>query len=310
MSAPAGSGRPPRRRWRRLLWFAPIAIVVVVVVILGAQGLRATEPVQHFLRDFPGRTPLPAAAPVGLPVWLNALHALNALFLLLIVRSGWQVRTTTKPPAYWTRSNTGRFRTRNAPKRISIHLWLHLALDILWILNGIVFLVLLFATGQWMRIVPTSWDVVPNALSAALQYASMNWPTEDGWVNYNSLQLLSYFAIVFVAAPLAILTGVRMSGFWPRDATRLNRIYPIQVARAVHFPVMLVFVAFVIVHVVLVLATGALRNLGHMYASQDATTWTGAAIFAGTVVIMAAAWIAARPILLRPIAALTGKVGR
>ncbi|MFP3802940.1 oxidoreductase, partial [Paraburkholderia sp. SIMBA_027] len=71
-------------------------------------------------------------------------------------------------------------------------------------LNGLIFIVLLFATGQWLRIVPTNWDVFPNALSAGLQYASLNWPLENGWNNYNRLQLLTYFLTVFIAAPLAI----------------------------------------------------------------------------------------------------------
>ena len=66
---------------------------------------------------------------------------------------------------------------------------------------------------------PTSWDVFPNAVSAALQYVSLDWPTENGWVNYNGLQQLAYFATVFIAAPLAIVTGVRMSGIWPKKAT-------------------------------------------------------------------------------------------
>lgn len=33
----------------------------------------------------------------------------------------------------------------------------------LWVLNGIVYVVLLFATGLWQRIIPTSWDVFPEA---------------------------------------------------------------------------------------------------------------------------------------------------
>src|SRR5690606_19398257 len=131
----------------------------------------------------------------------------------------------------------------------------------LWVLNGVVFFVLILVTGQWMRIVPTSWEVLPNALSVAIQYASLDWPTENGWVSYNALQELAYFVTVFVAAPLAIVTGLRMSSAWPRDAARLNRAYPVELARAVHLPVMLYFVGFVIVHVTLVLATGALRNL-------------------------------------------------
>lgn len=304
-TAPAG-----RRRWLHLVWIVPAAVILISAIILIAQWVRSLDPVQSFLQTYPGTTPLPDTAPVGIPPWLNWQHALNALFMLLIIRTGWQVRTVTKPPAYWTRNNRGRFRTRNEPRRISLHLWLHLTLDILWIANGVLYIVLLAVTGHWMRLVPTSWEVVPNAISAGLQYASMDWPTEDGWVAYNSLQVLAYFVVVFVAAPLAIATGVRMSGFWPRDAARLNRLYPIEVARRIHFPVMLFFAVFVVVHVVLVLATGALRNLNHMYAARDEATWLGVVIFGGTVVVMAAAWIAARPLLLRPLAQLTGKVTR
>ena len=171
-----------------------------------------------------------------------------------------------------------------------------------------IFVVLLFATGQWMKIVPTSWAVFPNAISAALQYVSLDWPTENGWVNYNSLQQLAYFATVFLAAPLAIATGVRMSGIWPKNAKTLNRLYPVEWARAIHFPVMLYFVAFIIVHVVLVFATGALRNLNHMYASQDAVNWVGFWIFVASLVVIAAGWVAARPLVLAPIARLFGKV--
>jgi thiosulfate reductase cytochrome b subunit len=297
-------------KWRALIWALPTALVVLLVVVLGAQWLRALPDVASFLSDYPGESAVPAGAPVGFPAWLGWQHFLNAFFLLLIIRTGWIVRSGRKPAAFWTRNNKGLIRTKNAPSRISLDLWLHLSLDALWVLNGIVFYILIFSTGQWLRLVPTSWDVFPNALSAALQYASMNWPTENGWVNYNSLQVLAYFTIVFVAAPLAIITGLRMSGAWPKDATRLNRAYPIEIARAVHLPVMFFFVAFIIVHVTLVLATGALRNLNHMYAMQDGDSWLGFWIFAASVVVMIVAWIAARPLLLRPVAQLTGTLSR
>ena len=169
---------------------------------------------------------------------------------------------------------------------------------------------LLFVTAQWMKIVPTSWEVFPNAISAALQYASLDWPTENGWVNYNSLQQLAYFVTVFIAAPLAVITGVRMSKLWPANAHTLNRIYPVAWARAVHFPVMLYFVAFIVVHVTLVLATGALRNLNHMYASQDAVDWTGFWIFSASILVILVVWVAARPTVLAPIARLFGNVTR
>jgi thiosulfate reductase cytochrome b subunit len=262
------------------------------------------------MADYPGHAELPAGAPTGLPAWLGWQHFLNAFFILLIIRSGWQVRTITRPEANWTRNNKGLIRTKNPPSKISLDLWFHLTMDALWVLNGIVFMVLLMATGQWMRIVPTSLDIIPNALSTALQYASLSWPTENGWLNYNALQVLAYFTTVYIAAPLALATGLRMSGAWPKNAAKLNKVYPIELARAIHFPVMLYFVFFIIVHVALVLATGALRNLNHMYASRDGGSWVGFWIFAASLAVMIAAWFLARPLFLRPVASLTGKVSR
>ncbi len=196
------------------------------------------------------------------------------------------------------------------PEEDQPRLWLHLSLDALWVLNGVVFFLLIFSTAQWMRIVPTSWDVLPNAISAAIQYTSLRWPTENGWVNYNGLQLLRYFITVFIAAPLAVITGIRMSVAWPQGATRLNRLYPVEVARAVYIPLMLYFVLFIIAHVTLVFAAGALRNPNHMYGGRDDESWVGFWFLAGSLVLIVLAWFVARPIILRPIAALLGRVSR
>jgi thiosulfate reductase cytochrome b subunit len=302
---------PTRSRWFALVWVIPLTLAVLAALVLVAQWWRGLPEMQSFLADYPGETELPDGAPVGFPAWVGWQHFLNFLLIVLIIRSGWQVRTTQRPPAYWTRNNKGLIRTKGAPKKISLDLWFHQSLDVLWVLNGLVFYVLLFTTGQWMRLVPTSWDVFPNAFSAALQYVSLNWPTENGWVNYNSLQLLAYFVTVFVAAPLAIITGIRMSGAWSARATRLSKLYPVEWARAVHFPVMIYFVLFIIVHVTLVLATGALRNLNHMYAmTDDPDSWVGFWIFAASIVVTVIAWFAARPLFLRPVAALSGSVTR
>lgn len=297
-------------RWKVLAVWAVVAVVALALVVILAKWARGMEPVQEFLLRYPGHSELPDGAPVGLPAWLGWQHFLNAFFILLIIRSGWQVRTTARPKAYWIRNNTGLFKTRSKPTKISLELWFHLSLDVLWLINGAVFIVLLFATGAWLRIVPTRWDIFPNAVSTALQYASLNWPVENGWVNYNALQVLAYFAIVFVAAPLAVITGVRMSPAWPKGNAALEKIYPMAVARTIHFPVMLFFTGFVIMHVALVLCTGVLRNLNHMFAARDDAGWLGFGIFALSVVAMVAAWFLARPVFLRPIAALTGKVSK
>ncbi len=290
-----------------MLWWAVISVVVLAVVVLVARWLRGLPAVEQFIETYPGVVPPPDGTPVGIPAWLGWQHFLNAFFLLLLVKTGFELRSKRRPPGFWTRDNTRWPRTRRAPRRLGIYLWLHLWVEALWVLVGVSYVVLLFATGQWLRIVPVDWAVIPNALSAALQYASLEWPTEDSWVVYNSLQQLAYFAVVFIASPLAIVSGLRLSSVWPLEGP-LVRGFPERLARAVHYPVMLFFLVFTFVHVVLVFTTGALRKLNQMYAGRDVDDWVGFAVFAASVVVMVAAWVLAKPPLLKRIAAKSGRV--
>ncbi|MFN8085876.1 MAG: cytochrome b/b6 domain-containing protein [Microbacterium sp.] len=284
-----------------LLFAAGMAVVLV-------RWFLSLSFMQDFLVTYPGEYHLPEGAPVGIPAWLGWQHFFNVFLMVLIIRTGLTIRAEKRPAVFWTPR-------RDKKGKVSLTIWFHQSLDLLWIVNGAVFVVLLFATGQWMRIVPTSWEVFPNALSAALQYVSLDWPTENGWVNYNALQQIAYFSTVFLAAPLAIVTGFRMSGLWPKQNAKLNAAYPIEWARKVHFPVMLYFVVFIVIHVALVFATGALRNLNHMYAAQGsvdgvayADNWTGFWMFVASLAVIAGGWIAARPLVLAPIARLFGTV--
>jgi hypothetical protein len=73
---------------------------------------------------------------------------------------------------------------------------------------------------------------------------------------------------------------------------------------------MLAISAFIVVHVALVFSTGVLRNLDVMYAatSRGSASWWGLIVFIGVMVLAAAAWVAARPMFLQPVASLTGRV--
>jgi thiosulfate reductase cytochrome b subunit len=299
-----------RSRWFKLVWIVPTILVLLVAAVLLARWVRELPAVRSFMITYPGQSALPSSAPVGFPAWVEWQHFLSSFFLLFIVRTGWQIRSSKRPSAFWTRDNTRLIRTKNPPVRIGIHVWLHLSVDALWVLNGILFYVLIFATGQWMRLVPTRWDIFPNAVSVGIQYASLNWPMDDGWVNFNALQTLTYFITVFVAAPLAILTGIRMAPGLAGRFRRWDRAFPLRLARGIHYPVMLWFVGFTIVHVTLVLATGALRNLNHMYAGRDDGSWWGFGIFAISLVVMAIAWVAVKPSVLAAIAGKSGTVRR
>ncbi|WP_197412773.1 hypothetical protein [Arthrobacter sp. EpRS71] len=71
----------------------------------------------------------------------------------------------------------------------------------------------------------------------------MDWPLENGWNSYNSLQLLAYFITVFIAAPAALITGLGMS---PALSTRFHRtssVLSIQLARSLHFLVLCWFLS-------------------------------------------------------------------
>ncbi|WP_307723491.1 cytochrome b/b6 domain-containing protein [Microbacterium oxydans] len=301
-SAPT-TGRP-RPTWTQaigVLFGAAALGVLAGAAIAFVRTLLSFPFMQDFLAAFPGEYEPGIAVEPGFAPWIGWQHFFNMFLMVLIIRSGLQVRTEKRPTVFWTPRN-------NAKGKISLNLWFHQSLDILWLVNGVIFVVLLFVTGHWVRIVPTSWEVFPNALSAALQYISFDWPHENGWNNYNSLQQLAYFATVFIAAPLAAITGFRMSGLWPKKAEKLSKAYPVEWARALHFPIMLYFVAFIIAHVALVMLTGFLRNLNHMFASQDAVTWTGFWVFILSLVVIAIGWAAARPLVLAPIAKVFGKV--
>ncbi|MCV7478990.1 cytochrome b/b6 domain-containing protein [Micrococcus luteus] len=299
-------------RLRKALPALAGVVVLALLAVLAARWLRSLDPVADFIATYDGHPVLPEGTPEGMPWWMGWQHFLNMFLMVLIIRTGLQIRHETRPPANFTPTKDGLFSARgNTPKKFSLTIWMHQALDALWLLNGLIFVVLLIATGHWARIVPTDPHVFQHALSAGIQYLSLDWPTENGWVHYNALQMLSYALVVFVAAPLAALTGWRMSSWFPTEAKGLNKAFPMEVARKVHFPVMVFFVAFILVHVFLVAFTGLLTNLNHMYTSRGGATdaW-GLVVFLVSVAVTAAAWFFLKPAFTAPVASRFGTVGR
>jgi hypothetical protein len=112
---------------------------------------------------------------------------------------------------------------------------------------------------------------VPDAWAVFVHYATLHMPPEpDGFYRYNALQQLSYFAAVFVLAPLSILTGPSMSpaltnrfAWYPRLPG--NR----QVGRSLHFLILCAFLAFIVSHVSMVALTGLARNMNHIVLGAD-----------------------------------------
>jgi DMSO/TMAO reductase YedYZ molybdopterin-dependent catalytic subunit/thiosulfate reductase cytochrome b subunit len=219
---------------------------------------------------------------LGFPLWLRAAHILNVLFLSLLMRSGIEI-LSAHPRLYtndhcrrgseWLRFT--RKKQEDAPiwtgrdEEVPFSPWIalpghknlglgrhwHFFSVTAWILTGLVYVVLLFTLDEWRRLVPTSWSIFPDAIGVARDYATFSLPAEDG--GYNALQQLSYFGVVFVLAPVSILTGAAMS---PAVAARFpwyTRIFGgRQAARSLHFLALVAFVLFTIVHTVIVIVHG------------------------------------------------------
>jgi thiosulfate reductase cytochrome b subunit len=90
-------------------------------------------------------------------------------------------------------------------------------------------------------------------------------PTGDEAKRYNVLQKLAYVVILFVVAPLIVLTGLAMS---PTIDTAFPWLLTIfggrQAARTVHFIACFSFVGFILIHVSQVILTGFFNNMRSM----------------------------------------------
>ena len=327
---PPQTGVVPRirigQRWVNVLWALPIAFVLSVIGVVIAQALRQVPAVQEFLVRYPGIPPSAVAVVTGFPAWLRLQHFLNLFFMAFIIRAGLQI-LADHPRLYWKRDctpGTEWFRFQKAVPagrvwtakddsvtlpawlgipgiRHSIGLarWWHFSITLLWMINGIVFYALLFTTGQWQRLVPTTWEVIPNAASTALQYLSLTFPADHSWLRYNSLQQITYFITVFIAAPTSIVTGFMQS---PAISNRLGwvgRALNRQRARSIHFIALCWFLFYILAHVTLVFITDARVNLNMMFAGVNGDSWSGVLVFVPVMALVAVTWWLASPFTLR-----------
>ena len=110
-----------------------------------------------------------------------------------------------------------------------------------------------------------------DAWAVWVHYATWHLPPEpNGLYHYNPLQQLAYYAVVFVLAPLAILTGPAMSpALTARFAWSPKLPGNRQTGRSFHFLVLCAFVTFCIVYVTRVVSTGLARNMNHIVLGTD-----------------------------------------
>ncbi|HET8846597.1 MAG TPA: cytochrome b/b6 domain-containing protein [Ktedonobacteraceae bacterium] len=177
-------------------------------------------------------------ASLSFPIWIRITHYINLLFLGLLIRSGLQI-IGAHPRFYWKEGSDPRHQwlafTRKKVPQDKLYtstdderavsplialpggdnlglgrLW-HFFSVLFWILNGIIYVVLLFTTGEWSRLIPTSWSIFPEAWHTLLTYLSFHIPPASDFHPYDPLQQLAYAGVVFILGPFMLLTGAAMS---------------------------------------------------------------------------------------------------
>ena len=138
-----------------------------------------------------------------------------------------------------------------------------------------------------------------QAWKTFVYYANLHLPPEPNGFWLHALQRLSYFATIFIMAPLSILTGMAMS------PALVNR-FPIyarlfggrQAARSIHFLLLIGFIGFTIVHVTVVGLTGFARNMNHIVFGIDDLRPAGMIVGFLGIAAVVLSWIGAHYILM------------
>jgi len=293
--------RYPQDR-RQAVWVRPRLFLLVCLLALvpcalaWGQYLRFGLPYVHVftLAELHDSSVKP-----GFPAWLRLAHYANFLLMMLIIRSGLSIlwdhprlygNVHCTPGTEWIRFTptqvpTDRLYTANDDQRY-LSPWLglpgyrhtigmarhwHFMTDLLWIVTGVVYIVLLFVSGHWARLAPTSWHIFPEAWATFVHYATFHLPPEpDGFFRYNALQQIAYFGVVFVLAPLSLLTGIAMSPALDSRFPWYPKLFGgRQGARSLHFLLLAGYVVFIVIHVGLVFATGHNQNMNHIVLGRD-----------------------------------------
>ena len=143
----------------------------------------------------------------------------------------------------------------------------------LFVLNGLVYLAFNLAGGHVRRdLLPTRDQLSPRRLwHEILDHARLRFPKGEAARRYNALQKGAYLGVIFVLLPLMILTGLTMSPAVDAWQPWLVHLFGgRQSAPTIHFICASMVVAFVAVHVVMVLVSGVVNNIRSMITGKYA----------------------------------------
>lgn len=143
----------------------------------------------------------------------------------------------------------------------------------LFVANGLVYWLWSLLGGHVRRdLLPTRAELAPSHIAHEIStHARLRFPKGEAARRYNVIQKLTYLAVIAVLLPLMVVTGLCMSpGFNATVPWLIDLFGGRQSARTIHFISAGLIVAFVIVHVVMVIASGTWNNLRSMITGRYA----------------------------------------
>ena len=185
---------------------------------------------------------IPARRPVIQPGWVRIVHWLNAVAMVMMIMSGWQIYNASPLFAF------------TFPPSITLGGWLggallwHFAAMWLLMINGLIYVLTGLITGRFRRkLLPISAQGVIGDVKSALTGKL----SHDDLSTYNYVQKLLYAGIIVIGIVI-VLSG--LSIWKPVQLQWLTAVFGgYNVARYVHFFCMAAIVGFLVVHVALAL---------------------------------------------------------
>lgn len=143
----------------------------------------------------------------------------------------------------------------------------------LFVINGLIYMAYGFAARHFRRdLLPARDELSPaNLRHEIVDHARLRFPRGEKARRYNALQKLTYLLVIFLLLPVMIATGLTMSPGFNAFAPWLLDIFGgRQSARTLHFITASALVAFVVVHVAMVLVSGVFNNMRSMITGRYA----------------------------------------
>jgi len=183
-----------------------------------------------------------AASRIIHPVWVRITHWVNAIAMIVMIMSGWQIYNASPLFPFLF------------PRDITLGGWLagallwHFAAMWLLMINGIVYVTLGILSGRFRR---KLFPVTPRAVFADVKAALTFKLSHDDLSVYNAVQKLLYLGVI-LAGFVVVLSGLAI---WkPVQLQTLTAVFGgYDAARYVHFFAMAAIVGFLFVHVALAL---------------------------------------------------------